>query len=117
MNFGPDAGIAAALIAERSGHEVHGGYVYRSGEPNRPLERVEIETRYRDDLHSTLVAVLHPADGPSERIEGRVLTMVPLRNRRGGVTTRIAEGLTEWRWDDRVGYGWSEYLDHPPPNH
>ena len=25
----------------------------------------------------------------------------------------IAEGLTEWRWGDRVGYGWSEYLDHP----
>ena len=38
--------------------------------------------------------------------------MVPLRNRRGGVTTRIAEGLTEWRWGERVGYGWSEYLDH-----
>jgi hypothetical protein len=38
--------------------------------------------------------------------------MVPLRNRRNGVTTRIAEGLTEWRWGDRVGYGWSEYLDH-----
>jgi hypothetical protein len=41
-----------------------------------------------------------------------VLNMVPLRNRRSGVTTRIAEGLTEWRWGDRVGYGWSEYLDH-----
>ena len=21
-------------------------------------------------------------------------------------------GLTEWRWGERVGYGWSEYLDH-----
>jgi hypothetical protein len=50
--------------------------------------------------------------GPPEEIAGRVLAMVPLRNRRSGVTTRIAEGLTEWRWGDRVGYGWSEYLDH-----
>ena len=24
----------------------------------------------------------------------------------------IAEGLTERRWGDRIGYGWSEYLDH-----
>jgi hypothetical protein len=43
---------------------------------------------------------------------GNRATMVPLRNRRDGVTTRIAEGLTEWRWGERVGYGWSEYLDH-----
>jgi hypothetical protein len=113
MNFGPDAGIAAALITERTGREVHGGYVYRAGEPNRPIERVEIETRYENDLHSGVTAILHPAGGPPERIEGRVMTMVPLRNRRGGVTTRIAEGLTEWSWGDRVGYGWSEYLDHP----
>jgi len=58
-------------------------------------------------------ARLHPADGgPAEEITGRVLNMVPLRNRREGVTTRIAEGLTEWQWRGRVGYGWSEFLDH-----
>lgn len=115
MNFGPDAGIAAALIIERIGREVHGGYIFSSGEPNRPLERVEIETEFEHDLHSRLTAVLHPADGRPERIEGRVLQMVPLRNRRDGMTTRIAEGLTEWRWGDRVGFGWSEYLDHAVP--
>jgi hypothetical protein len=38
--------------------------------------------------------------------------MIPLRNRREGRVTRIAEGMTEWRWGDRVGYGLSEYLDH-----
>ena len=43
---------------------------------------------------------------------GKVLAMIPLRNRRDGKVTRIAEGLTEWRWGDRVGYGLSEYLDH-----
>jgi len=113
MNFGPDAGIAAALINQRDGREIHGGYIYRAGEPNRPLERVVIETSFKDDLHSGLTASLHPADGSApEHVAGRVLQMVPLRNRRDGVTTRIAEGLTEWRWGDRVGYGWSEYLDH-----
>ncbi len=112
MNFGPDAGIAAALITQRDGHEVHGGYIFRAGKPNRPLKRIEIDTRYRHELHSELVAVLHPVDGRAERVEGKVLQMVPLRNRRDGVTTRIAEGLTEWRWHDQRGYGWSEYLDH-----
>jgi hypothetical protein len=112
MNFGPQAGIAAALIRQRDGDEVHGGYIYRTGEPNRPLQRVEIETQFDGGLHRALTAVLHPADGPPERIDGRVLQNVPLRNRRDGVTTRIAEGLTEWRWGELVGYGWSEYLDH-----
>ncbi len=44
-------------------------------------------------------------------VEGRVLSMIPLRNRRDGRTTRIAEGMTEWRCQGRTGYGLSEYLD------
>ncbi len=115
MNFGADVGIAAALTVQRDGNEVQGGYIYRLGEANRHLGRVEVESTYggTERLHERLVATVHPVDGgPSERIEGRVLAMVPLRNRRNGVTTRIAEGLTEWRWGERVGYGWSEYLDH-----
>ncbi len=40
------------------------------------------------------------------------MNLIPLRNRREGLVTRISEGLTEWRLDDgRVGYGLSEYLD------
>jgi|SRR5581483_3047644 len=115
MNFGPDAGIAAALTVQRDGTHVQGGYIYRRGEPNRLVGRVEVETEFAgaERLHERVIATLHPIDGGQpERIEGRVLRMVPLRNRRAGVTTRIAEGLTEWRWGERVGYGWSEYLDH-----
>jgi hypothetical protein len=115
MNFGPDAGIAAALTVQRDGHKVQGGYIYRRGEPNRLVGGVEVESVFGgpEKLHERLTAVLQPLDGgPPERVEGRVLSMVPLRNRRNGVNTRIAEGLTEWRWGDRTGYGWSEYLDH-----
>lgn len=114
MSFGPDYGIAAALTVQRDGRTLEGGYVYERGKANRPLGRVEVESDLdAERLHTALRARLHPADGgPVEEVTGRVLDMVPLRNRRNGVTTRIAEGLTEWRWGDRVGYGWSEYLDH-----
>lgn len=45
-------------------------------------------------------------------VGGRVLDLIPLRNRREGLVTRIAEGLTEWTLPDgRTGYGWSQYLD------
>ena len=37
--------------------------------------------------------------------------MIPLRNRKGGRTTRISEGMTEWTCEGRTGYGLSEYLD------
>jgi hypothetical protein len=116
MNFGADHGIAAAFTKRRDGGELQGGYVYERDRPNRALGRVEVDTGYAGDekLHSAVRARLHPADGGAPlEIEGRVLAMVPLRNRGNDVTTRIAEGLTEWRWGDRVGYGWSEYLDHP----
>jgi len=36
---------------------------------------------------------------------------LPLRNRKDGKVTRIAEGLTQWRVGNQVGFGWSEYLD------
>jgi hypothetical protein len=115
MNFGADAGIAAALTVQRDDRAVQGGYIYRRGEPNRLLGRVEVETTHGgpERLHEGITAMLHPLDGGTvERVTGRVLAMVPLRNRRAGVTTRIAEGLTEWTWGERTGYGWSEYLDH-----
>ena len=41
-----------------------------------------------------------------------MLNLIPLRNRRDGLVTRISEGLTKWTLEDgRVGYGLSEYLD------
>jgi hypothetical protein len=115
MNFGNVAGIAAARTVQRDGRAVEGGYVFEAGKPNRHIGKVEVDTEFTGDekLHARLRVRVHPADGgPAEEITGRVLNMVPLRNRRNGVTTRIAEGLTEWRWGDKVGYGWSEYLDH-----
>ncbi|MGH7895244.1 MAG: DUF7064 domain-containing protein, partial [Candidatus Binatia bacterium] len=115
MNFGRGEGIAAARTVQRDGRVVEGGYIYKDGEPNRYVGRVEVETTCSEPekLHTALRVRVHPVDGgAAEEITGRVLNMVPLRNRRADVVTRIAEGLTEWTWGDRTGYGWSEYLDH-----
>jgi hypothetical protein len=114
MNFGPDAGIAAARTVQRDGAVLQGGYLWQPGVESRAIVAVDVATDVdaTDGLHRALRATLTTADGGSETVEGRVLAMVPLRNRRDGAVTRIAEGLTEWRWGARVGYGWSEYLDH-----
>jgi hypothetical protein len=43
-----------------------------------------------------------------------VLSLIPLRHRKDGKTTRISEGMTEWSCEGRTGYGLSEYLDQLP---
>jgi hypothetical protein len=91
-----------------------GGYLWEPGTRSRRIAAVDVASEHEPEhgLHTALRATLTTAHGGTEVVDGRVLRMVPLRNRRDGVTTRIAEGLTEWRWRDRVGHGWSEFLDH-----
>ena len=49
------------------------------------------------------------------RIEGEILSLLPLRNRREeageALQSRIAEGLTRWTWGDRQGLGMTEYIE------
>ena len=79
---------------------------------------MEISTEWvgDDSYHQRIEAVLRSTDAqgsPLEwRVTGDVLNLIPLRNRRDGLVTRISEGLTQWTLaDGRVGYGLSEYLD------
>src|SRR5690606_19880955 len=94
-----------------------GGFVW-DGEAMLPCHDFEISTEWEGDdrYHRSISAVLRAKDAAGEprewKVSGRVLNLIPLRNRRDGLVTRISEGLTEWTLDDgRVGYGWSEYLD------
>src|SRR5439155_1491362 len=73
MNFGPDHGLVGALTVQRDGTEMHGGYVFRRDEPNRPIGRVEIETEYAapEKLHARVRAPRPPRRpaGPRHRDE------------------------------------------------
>lgn len=115
MNFGEDLGLMGLVSERPGGGESSHGYVYRKGQPNAAIERVELETEFvgEQKVHGSLSVRLHPAGG-GEPLEvfGRVLALVPCRNRRAGWVTRVSEGMTEWRLGGRVGYGMSEYLDH-----
>ena len=48
-------------------------------------------------------------------IDGEVLRLAPLRNRRQAdgetLVSRIAEGFTRFTWDGRPGYGMTEYIE------
>ncbi len=114
MSFGDDLGAVPILTVQRDGRELHAGYVYRQGRDNEAIVKTEIATEVTGEqgLHDRIQVRATTAGGETIEITGKVLAMIPLRNRREGRVTRIAEGMTEWRWGDRVGYGLSEYLDH-----
>jgi hypothetical protein len=116
-NLGPDAGFMASRIARRDGDGIRAGFVWDGGELHH-CDHVEVSTTWTGALsyHSGVDATLRAGER-SWHVRGRVLSLVPLRNRRRSpegdeLVTRIGEGLTEWTLDDgRVGYGLSEYLD------
>jgi hypothetical protein len=111
-NFGPSFGFMGSRVARKDGPGTRGGFVW-DGTALRWCDSFEISTTWtgEDVYHDTIEATLK--SGNDEwRIKGRVMNLIPLRNRREGLVTRISEGMTEWTLEDgRVGYGLSEYLD------
>jgi len=115
MNFDQSLSMVTALTVNRDGGEHPGGFIARGGRPNLNIRRVAVETEFAGEqkLHDRIRVTAHTEEGGEPIvISGKVLSMIPLRNRRAGMVTRISEGMTEWRWDGKVGYGLSEYLDH-----
>lgn len=114
-NFGEDGGFVVSIVTARDGTRRVGGMVLRDGEYEHVSE-ARIDTDYDEgDYHRRVRATARTAAGSYE-IEGTVLSLIPLRNRRkdpegNQLVTRISEGMTEWRLDGKVGYGLSEYLD------
>ncbi len=111
LNFGPDLGAMVTRI-QVAGEEPRFGGVIVRGDDVVPIEKVEIEAKYEDNglYHRSLVARVRTRDGKAHEIHGVVKGFVPLRNRREGMTTHIGEGMTEWTFGDRTGYGLSEFL-------
>jgi hypothetical protein len=109
--FDDDFAFMGSQIVTQSGSQLLSGFVFKDGE-NHVVHNLELDTHWKDPghYHDALDLTLHSSGG-TVQISGKVISMLPLRNRRDGKVTRISEGLTEWRCGDRVGYGWSEYLD------
>jgi len=110
-NFGSNFGFMGSRIARRDSEGTRGGFVW-DGTETRFCDDFEISTNWTggDVYHDTIDATLRSGQD-SWHVRGRVMNMIPLRNRREGLVTRISEGMTEWSCNGRTGYGLSEYLD------
>jgi len=116
MNFGRDFGMMLSIVAGGDGKPREGGMVFRNGAYDL-ISECKMDTDWDEHGYQTaLRAQVKTRGGQSFQVEGKVLSLIPLRNRRTGpdgqeFNTRITEGMTEYHCDGQVGYGLSEYLD------
>ena len=113
-NFGEDRGITVLKITDINGITRRTGVVNFDGHLEDIID-IDLITEWTDkkDPKSMRLMLRTPKRGVT--LEGEVLTLAPLRNRRKVgdemLITRIAEGFTEWRWGERTGLGVSEYIE------
>jgi hypothetical protein len=114
VNLGPDLGFAVTVSGDEAGGRRAGGFLYdraRHGEGWVPVRAVDLSSDFDDRWYHSAVRVTVHTDDHSYVVEGEVRALIPLRNRRNGLTTRITEGMTRWRHDGIEGSGLAEYLD------
>lgn len=115
-NAGDDFGFMVSRVARRDGDGTRGGFVWEDGRLHL-CDQATVSTTWagEDSYHRAVHATISRGQR-TWSIEGEVLNLIPLRNRREGQITRISEGMTRWTVDDgrgttHTGYGLSEYLD------
>ena len=114
MNFGPDFAMMVSIVAGDQGTRA-GGMVFEDGAYHDLID-AEITSEWDENWYQTSLKIKAKTEQKSYQIDGRVLSLIPLRNRRKSpdgeeLLTRITEGMTEFRCNGQVGYGLSEYLD------
>jgi hypothetical protein len=112
INFAPDFGMMVSTVYQDETNRTQGGVVVRGDKLDR-IVGVDIDTKFAKDglFHEDLVAHLKLENGEQLDVSGKVMSFIPLRNRREGMVTHVGEGMTEYRCGEHVGYGLSEYLD------
>ena len=116
MNFGPDFAMMISLVANDEGKVRQGGMVLKDGAYD-VITQATMESDWDENGYQThLRARIVTESGANYSVDGRVMSLIPLRNRRktpdgAELTTRITEGMTEYTCNGQVGYGLSEYLD------
>lgn len=115
MSFGPDFGIVMTVSAGEDGDPRSGGMVFEDGR-YWDIEEATIDAEWDSHFYQKSLKAWCRTEKGEYEVEGRVLSLIPLRNRRKApdgtqLNTRITEGMTEYRCNGRVGYGLSEFLD------
>jgi|TARA_B110000263_G_scaffold240988_1_gene244743 hypothetical protein len=115
INISKEIGFMFSIVHQAEGIERRGGLVFIDNE-YQIIRDCDIQTIYDENDCQTSLNAWAKTDQGEYEVEGHILSLIPLRNRRTtpegeSLTTRIAEGMTEYTYQGIIGYGMSEYLD------
>ncbi len=110
MNFGSYAAMGGACVRTSDGKMRGEGWLQRDGD-SLALTDVEIETEYQSDsiLHKSVRFQASVEGGEQISMTGDVLNVCPTKIAMPGGATFVNEGLAEFRWGERTGYGIAEH--------
>jgi hypothetical protein len=110
MNFGEDAALGGSCFRQGDGSLRGSGWLQRGGE-SVELSEVTIRTGYKPDsiIHEAIELEARTAAGEKIAISGQVSSVCPTKIPMPGGAIFINEGLAQFRWDERVGYGIAEH--------
>lgn len=115
--LGPDLAMMLSVIDAGPGQEPRQSGMVLSGGQYHKLVAVHIDSDFDELGNQTAMRCrATTAAGDVYEIDGEVISLIPLRNRRtdpdgNELTTRITEAMTRYRCNGLTGVGMSEYLD------
>ena len=113
-NFGDGRGFMLLKIATPDGHARRVGVLMVDGQ-YEDITDMDVFTDWTLAQDPKRVWLNVRTATRAETIEGEVLSLAPLRNRRKAdgqvLVSRIAEGFTRLKWEGREGYGMTEYIE------
>ncbi len=110
MNFGDYAALGGSCFRHKDGVVRGEGWMQRDGE-SLELKDVVIETDYKADsiIHEQVRLTATTSKGEAISMTGQVLSVCPTKIPMPGGATFVNEGLAEFKWGDRTGYGIAEH--------
>lgn len=110
MNFGDHAALGGSCFRHPDGALRGEGWLQRNGQSS-VLNDVLITTDYRSDsiIHTDVALSAVTDAGEAITMTGKVLSVCPTKIPSPGGATFVNEGLTEFTWGDRTGYGIAEH--------
>ena len=110
MNFGPDAALGGSCFLGADGVMRGQGWLQR-GDEHLALPEVVIQSEYKADsiVHKSVQLKARSESGEELLITGDVSCVCPTKIPMPGGAIFVNEGLTEFRWGDRIGHGIAEH--------
>lgn len=101
-------------ITDRSGHSRRVGVLLVEGRYEE-ITDLDVLTEWTEKQDPSRVRIGVRTATRKAVITAEILSLAPLRNRRQAdgetLVSRIVEGHSRFIWDDKVGFGMSEYIE------